>query len=257
MTSERGLGWMARGALLAAVLIIPACGGRAKGTQPGTTGAKWNSTQATTGGTNVTPLMWRDPNLGPISGSGGTGDLIYGIAFSLPLGDPDYNRPVNLGTAFSKTEEINIEAEVTAYRQAWVTANNGGGGGGGLGGGGFIGGFQQLPGLYYSDNLRAIARARCKDITQTNNAPASLAARMTAAMLSYTAPSEYYNMATVCATAKEAWVAMGGGNNASAVSTRARAGGWFGGGYWPAATGAPNPSQWGLVFCDSGSATGP
>src|SRR5437016_7085459 len=197
------------------------------------------------GGAGPGTLLWNDPNNGPIGGSGGTGDLTYGTAWpNLYPAPPNSLRPVYVTAGLNRAEEDNIEAQVQAYRQAWLRQQNQAGAGG-IGGVGGIG-VATLPALYYSSNLRGVARARCEDLSMGNNAALqSLAARMTAAKLSFTGgtESEYY---ATGADSAAAYAGMG-----TAVQKRSLQGGWFGGGYWTA------PSWWGLVFCQSGSMTGP
>lgn len=258
MANKRGLGWLSRGALLAvAALFVPACGGGGGGAKnPGVTSALWNSTSGVSSGSSGGGLLWIDPNAGPIGGTGGTGDLTYGDAYpggKWPSGktyntNPDASRPVYVSAAQSSTEEDNIEAQVQAYRQAWIRANSGGGGGiGGIGGGGI--GIAQLPSLYIGTNLRGTARAVAKDLALGYLPPLeSLAALMRAAKLNFTTGSESGYWATA-ADAATAYNVMGAG-----VQNRSLGGGWFGGGYWTDVTNGP---WWGLVFCDTTSTTGP
>jgi hypothetical protein len=233
-------------ALLAGILNVSACrdGGDGTKTNPGVTGALWNSTSGTGSGGSGGALLWNDPNSGPISGSGGSGDLTYGTAWpTLYPTPPNSLRAVFLTGPLSQSEEYNIEGQVQAYRQVWLQQHNAGAGIGGFGGGA---GVATLPPLYISTNLRGIARARCKDLSMGyGTALQSLAARMTAAKLIFATGSqtEYYAKG---ADAGAAFTAMG-----TAVQDRSIQGGWFGGGYWTA------PSTWGLVFCLSGSITGP
>jgi hypothetical protein len=245
------MGWLSRIALLAAaLLVVPACGssGGTKAPFPGSTSAIWQNT-ASTGPTQGTGVFWKDPNTAPIVNSGGTGDLFYGTVTQPWNGPvkypaaPDSNRPVYLIAPQNSAEEYNIEGQAQGFRQAQAQG----------GGGGFFNnnqfGVNQLPPLYISYNLRNVARARCKDLSDGfQNALESLANRMIAAKLSFVAGTEQGFYATG-ADAGAAWTLM----VTIGADQAALAGGWFGGGYWNSGV----TPWWGLVFCDSNSTTGP
>lgn len=243
------LRWLSWAALLAAAAVIPACDAKGAGNNvnPGNTSALWVPVNgATAGGYGANgnaPLLWRDANLGPIGGGGVGSDLTYGTAFPTiyPPGDPNENRPVYTRTPYNSGEENNIIGAVQAYRQTYLAGQVGQGGQGGVGGGQNI---QTLPLLLLSDNLRAICRARCRDLAMGfATAGQTLNARMMAAKLVFTNEVEYYATGADYAAA---YAAMGAG-----AKTRSLAGGWYGGGY------ATAPPYWGLVFCDSTKPTGP
>ena len=248
MSSKQGMGWLARAALLAAVLIVPACGGGGPSPTPsGTTSSLWNSTS--TGGGTFSPgggVIWNNPNNGPIGTGTGNVDLAYGTVTTPWNGPvkypspPNSIRPVYLTAPLVSAEEFNIEGQADGYRQAWLNANNGGA----FNNNNF--GFNQLPPLYISTNLRSVARARCKDLSAGNGAALeTLNDRMIAAKLKFVNNSgtEFY---ATGADAGAAWTAFGANAQTDALN-----GGWFGGGYWT------SPPYWGLVFCQSNNSTGP
>lgn len=169
MSTDRKLGWLGWVALLAAVLIVPACGDTNRtGANPGVTPALWNTTTTGGGNTYYGPLLWIDPNLGPNpSPPGGGLDLTYATA------DPANYGPGTPGAANGQYTVSTSRAQdaVMDGHESTIVGSAGGAyglafGGGGLGGiggvggiGGGIGGGGGGPGWYAPNNtVRAVAR---------------------------------------------------------------------------------------------------
>jgi hypothetical protein len=273
MASTRGLGWLARGALLASALIVPAC--TDSGTGPknnGATGALWNTTS---GGPSAGPtpgvLLWNDPNTAPIKGgTGGGGNLTYGQADPTDYGSGpppgpgaawmnsalSSAKPQNATTA---ADEQTIEGLALAYHSSLTNVGGAAGvaGIGGVGGAAGVGGFNQQPPLYSSSNMELEPRGYCEAILAPAgavragpgafNAAGGLAWRLgkcgiNAAMQN---PTEYPQASGAVANATAAWNAMAAAGAQRRIqmigsSAYCGAGSWTVGG----------KTEWDLTFID-------
>ena len=248
MSTERKLGWLGRAALLAAVLIVPACGDtNSTGANPGTTGAAWNTTSSGGGNNYYGPLLWIDPNLGPNPAPPGGGlDLTYATADAANYGPgtpgaANGQYPVSVSrpqdTLMDGYESTIVGSAGGAYGMAFGGGLGGAGGIGGIGGiGGGLGGGGGGPGWYApNDKLRATARGLAKHWAMVGGATppnlASLNQRLTwvgvnPAMMN----AQQWTAYGAGMTGAQAWTAISG-----AVSTYiggAAAPLWAGAGGW-------------------------
>ena len=265
MASKRGLGWLARGALLASALIVPACtGSKSPATNPGTTSALWSTTTAATGGTYGAPgtvtLLWNDPNTAPTNGGGGGGDLNFEQAWAQLNGGGGTNpflgntHPVVTTTPQNVAEEDAVDGGAAAYYATLVGGGLGGAGGlGGIGGG--IGG-AQMPSFYTRNvKLRSVVRAECKHLTITTatpghpeGAPNSLAWRMQAGGVNAAAQAAtqwtVQANGTTITNGASAWSAISAAGGAAYINGIGQPG-WAGAGYY---TSGGNNTYWGILM---------
>jgi hypothetical protein len=273
MARTRGLGWLARGALLASALVVPACTDSGTGAKNGgTTAALWNTTS---GGASVGPapgvLLWNDPNTGPINGgTGGGGNLTYGQADPTdygsgpppPGGSKWMNSALSTATPQNATtgaDEQTIEGLALAYHSSLTNLGGAAGvaGIGGVGGVAGVGGFNQQPPLYSSSNMELEPRGYCEAILAPAgavtfgpgafNTAGGLAWRLgkCGINLAMQNPTEYPVRSGAATTATQAWNAMataGAQARIQGITTSAYcgAGSWTMGG----------ATEWDLTFID-------
>jgi hypothetical protein len=180
MASTRGLGWLARGALLAAALIVPACsdGNKSGAKNPGNTSALWSSTSGSGTGTGKpTPgvLLWIDPNLAPVKGGTGGGlNLTYGQAdpVAYPPANANAQSPLSVSAPQDATASNNESVLIGRGGADYGTAFGGAGGAGGGQIGQIGGGVNQGPGWYAPNvKLTATARGTAKFMATKGGAP--------------------------------------------------------------------------------------
>jgi hypothetical protein len=179
-------GWLSWAALLAAAVVVPACNANGGGGgAAGNPNLLWKSQSGGGGPAAPAGLVWRDVNLGPISGGGGLGgdmtfetageiDITNGVATVNPF-KGDLN-PVSVSLAQDSTQEGLLQGDITGWYQLYVSKQGlpggGGGGVGGLGGGGFN--VNLAPFLGIGDGIVLECRADCENCAIQGKLPGGL-----------------------------------------------------------------------------------